>query len=132
VAVFNDGKIIQVDDPVTLYERPKTRFVADFVGSSNVLPPEFASRHGLAAAWASLRPERIRAEPAGAKTKASEGYADGTVTTVHYQGSVTRLTVEAEGLELCAAVPAGGRRFGEGEPVRLVWAKDAIHLMDGA
>jgi putative spermidine/putrescine transport system ATP-binding protein len=37
VAVFNDGKIMQVGTPEDIYQRPKTRFVADFVGSSNVL-----------------------------------------------------------------------------------------------
>ena len=43
VAVFNDGKIVQVGSPADVYERPRSRFVADFVGSSNVLPPAFAS-----------------------------------------------------------------------------------------
>ena len=37
VAIFNDGKIVQVGSPVDVYERPQSRFVADFVGSSNVL-----------------------------------------------------------------------------------------------
>jgi putative spermidine/putrescine transport system ATP-binding protein len=130
VAVFNDGKIVQVDDPVTLYEKPKTRFVADFVGSSNVLAPEFTGRHGAAAVWASLRPERIRAEKPGTRPAAGEAHADGTVATVHYQGAVTRLTADCAGTEIVAAVPAGGARFAEGEPVRLVWPKSAMHLMD--
>ena len=38
-AVSNDGRIAQVGTPAEIYERPRTRFVADFVGSSNVLPP---------------------------------------------------------------------------------------------
>ncbi len=44
VAVFSDGKIAQVGTPEEVYGRPRTRFVADFVGSSNVLPPELTSR----------------------------------------------------------------------------------------
>jgi ABC-type Fe3+/spermidine/putrescine transport system ATPase subunit len=95
-----------------------------------VLAPEFAGRHGVAAVWASLRPERIRAEKPGAKPGAGESYADGTVTTVHYQGAVTRLTADCAGTEIVAAVPAGGARFAEGEAVRLIWAKSAMHLMD--
>src|SRR5262245_31644964 len=59
VAIFNDGKIVQVGTPSDVYERPTSRFVADFVGSSNVLPPEFAAAHGGTSAWTSLRPERI-------------------------------------------------------------------------
>lgn len=45
VAVFNDGKIMQIGTPEDIYQRPKTRFVADFVGSSNVLPPDFVQRY---------------------------------------------------------------------------------------
>ena len=44
VAIFNDGKIVQVGVPDDVYERPRSRFVADFVGSSNVLSPAFAVR----------------------------------------------------------------------------------------
>ncbi|MBK8008912.1 MAG: ABC transporter ATP-binding protein [Rhizobiales bacterium] len=36
IAVMNDGKILQVDDPETLYHYPATRFVAEFVGTANL------------------------------------------------------------------------------------------------
>ena len=42
VAVFNDGRIVQVGTPDEIYEKPATRFVASFVGSSNVMSPDFA------------------------------------------------------------------------------------------
>jgi ABC-type Fe3+/spermidine/putrescine transport system ATPase subunit len=38
VAVMRDGRILQVDSPRTLYERPVNRFVADFVGTNNFIP----------------------------------------------------------------------------------------------
>jgi len=38
IAVLDGGRLEQVDEPATLYERPATSFVADFVGASNVLP----------------------------------------------------------------------------------------------
>ena len=60
VAVFNDGRIMQVGSPEDIYQRPNSRFVADFVGSSNVLPPDFVARHGGQRRWASLRPEAVR------------------------------------------------------------------------
>jgi len=41
VAVFNEGRVMQVGSPEDIYRRPNSRFVADFVGSSNVLKPEF-------------------------------------------------------------------------------------------
>jgi len=38
IAVMNGGKIVQLADPQTIYERPADSFVADFIGSSNFLP----------------------------------------------------------------------------------------------
>src|SRR5712675_65245 len=35
IAVMNLGHLLQVDDPVTIYERPTTQFVADFIGETN-------------------------------------------------------------------------------------------------
>ena len=43
-----------------IYERPRTRFVADFVGSSNVLPPDARRPLRRRRGWASLRPEALR------------------------------------------------------------------------
>lgn len=37
IAVMNKGRIEQIDDPQTLYRRPKTRYVAEFIGRSNIL-----------------------------------------------------------------------------------------------
>ena len=37
IAVMNKGRIEQIDDPLTLYTRPKTRYVAEFIGRSNIL-----------------------------------------------------------------------------------------------
>ena len=55
VAVFNEGRIVQVGTPGRDLRAPATRFVADFVGSSNVLPPE------IAPASAARRPGRASA-----------------------------------------------------------------------
>ena len=43
IVVMNGGRIEQVDDPVALYERPRTRFVAGFVGRTNFLDGQLAS-----------------------------------------------------------------------------------------
>ena len=51
VAVFNEGRIEQIGTPAEIYEQPATEFVADFVGTSNIL--ERDGRRLL------LRPERI-------------------------------------------------------------------------
>lgn len=52
IAVMNKGSYEQLGEPATLYERPKTRFVAGFLGVSNLLP---AKPDGVADAYAVLR-----------------------------------------------------------------------------
>jgi spermidine/putrescine transport system ATP-binding protein len=54
IAVMNRGKYEQLGDPEVLYERPKTRFVAGFLGVSNLLP---ATREGTDTSYAGLRLE---------------------------------------------------------------------------
>ena len=49
VAVFNHGRIVQIGTPDEIYERPRTRFVADFVGGSNILEPASPSSSALRA-----------------------------------------------------------------------------------
>ncbi|MFA5956603.1 ABC transporter ATP-binding protein [Hyphomicrobium sp.] len=132
VAIFNDGKIVQIGTPSDVYERPKSRFVADFVGSSNVLPPEFAASHGGMAAWTSLRPERIRIVPETAIVPSDYGHAKGVVTAVSYQGAATRITVATDKLPVVATIPAG-TSLNKDDRVVLMWPKSAMVAMgDGA
>jgi putative spermidine/putrescine transport system ATP-binding protein len=122
VAVFNDGRIMQIGSPQEIYQRPASRFVADFVGSSNVLPPAFVSSATGRAAWASLRPEAIRIVK-----------ADGHAATVHsrsFLGGVTRLGLQAEGQKLIALVPSNGSVPAEGETIRIAWQPEDLHLME--
>ena len=101
VAVFNEGRLVQVGTPREVYERPQTRFVADFVGSSNVLDPDFSARHCGTRAWTSLRPEKHQDRPARHRMpdgRRLDGLGpEGTVTAVQYQGAVTRVSVDVDG-----------------------------------
>jgi putative spermidine/putrescine transport system ATP-binding protein len=130
VAIFNDGKIVQVGTPSDVYERPNSRFVADFVGSSNILSPEFAAAHGGRAVWTSLRPEKIEIASVGALVPAACAGATGVVGAISYQGAVTRVTVAADKVSLVAAIPAGAP-FGKGDSVALIWPKSAMMAMEG-
>jgi putative spermidine/putrescine transport system ATP-binding protein len=129
VAVFNEGKIVQVDTPETIYERPSTRFVANFVGSSNVLSPEDSTNLKGPAKWISLRPERIRVVEKGGKATTTEASVKGVIASVHYQGSATRLHVATEsGTKLSVNTPR--RQFKPGENVTLAWPKSAMHVLE--
>ena len=128
VAVFNDGKIMQIGVPHEIYERPASRFVADFVGSSNVLPPDFVHRYSGQKRWGSLRPEAIRVAPMAA----GDG-VPATVIALNYLGAATRVALDAEGLRLHATLPAGQTVPAQGEAVTLTFNRDQLHLMeDGA
>jgi putative spermidine/putrescine transport system ATP-binding protein len=131
VAVFNDGRIVQVGPPEEVYERPATRFVAGFVGSSNVLSALEAEALGGLARPSSLRPEKIAlvtgAPPEGAHA------VEATVVDVSYQGPVRRITARTPaGLVLTAAVSAGAAGEVErGGKVMLAVPPDALQPMEG-
>jgi putative spermidine/putrescine transport system ATP-binding protein len=125
VAVFNDGRIMQVGTPQEIYRRPSTRFVADFVGSSNILPPDFVQRYAGQHRWGSLRPEQIRV--------ATDVTGDGVsarVVSLNYLGAATRIALEAEGLRLNAVVASGGALPEPGDMVKLTFNREHVHLMD--
>jgi putative spermidine/putrescine transport system ATP-binding protein len=125
VAVFNEGRIMQVGAPEDIYQRPATRFVADFVGSSNVLPPDFVQRYSGQRRWGSLRPEAIRVS----RAVSGDGVAARLVGT-NYLGATTRLALDADGLRLHAIAPAGAVLPEEGEQVTLTFNRENLHLME--
>ncbi len=85
VAVFNNGRIEQVDTPRELYMRPKTPFVAEFVGTSNVVRSELAQRLLGESRTFSIRPEHIRLLEHGGAAQ-DEIQVQGTLQEIHYQG----------------------------------------------
>ncbi len=132
VAVFKDGRIVQVGSPEEIYERPRTRFVADFVGSSNVIEPETTRSWIGESRAASLRPEKIAVLTNGASAPDGAVVVEGTIDEVLYQGAVKRIELTTANGRLIAAVPShSGGNAGEGAKVRLAFARDALHLMDG-
>ena len=123
LAVFNEGRIVQVGTPHEIYQAPRTRFVADFVGSSNVLSPELSTRLGGAANWSSLRPEAIRLASKGGKAR-------GPVVSLRYLGAVSQVQVQLDGQQITVAMTAGSELPQVGQEVALDWSADALHAMD--
>jgi len=130
LAIFNEGRIIQVGRPSEVYEKPNTRFVASFVGSSNVLSPQFAEAHGGARRWTSLRPEKIAVARDGPDPALGHACASGRIIAVHYQGSQTRIVIDAGDQRLMAHVPSTHGVFKEGETVTFRWSHAALHVME--
>lgn len=93
LAVFNQGRIEQVGRPAEVYERPRTPFVAGFVGVSNVISGGFAEALLGSPAPCSLRPEKVRICSPDAPSEAGACVVDGRVRDVVYLGAYTRYLV---------------------------------------
>lgn len=93
VAVFDRGKIQQLDKPSVIYERPANSFVAGFVGISNLISGSAGEKLlGKPGTWL-VRPEKIEidAQHAGARS------TTGIIREVEYLGPATRFLVDLEG-----------------------------------
>jgi putative spermidine/putrescine transport system ATP-binding protein len=130
VAVFNRGKVEQCDRPRELYARPRTTFVAGFVGTANVLSGEAARRITGAAKAVSIRPEKIAFGAPGA----GQLGVTGKVVDVQFHGPTSRFEIDAEGARLAVTVAnrdeGEGGRPGAGDAVELAWSPDAMVALE--
>ena len=134
VAVFSHGRLEQVGTPREIYEHPATSFVANFVGTSNLLD-DASSQQVLGTSGAhTVRPERIRVLDTGEDPAADDVVASGVVADVQYLGADSRVHVELEtGVRLAVTVPSGNWSDADtGSAVRIAWAHDAaLAVIDG-
>ncbi len=151
IAILDRGSVAQIGTPVEIYEGPANRFVADFVGGTNlidatviersggrttlrtaaghVLPVEDpADRAPGTAVSVSLRRETIRMAPLpGGGT--SDGLA-GTVVGVAYAGAGSTFHVRVDGDLTLVATATGKPAFEPGDRVLLSWPADAARVLD--
>jgi putative spermidine/putrescine transport system ATP-binding protein len=132
LAVFNAGRIEQVGRARDVYENPANRFVADFVGTSNVFDGEAAiALVGRPGSFA-VRPERISVLAPGGPAEPGSHTVDATVSEVIYGGPTTRVaavaapnvTLVATVLNASATVPVD---LAHGSAVTLAWPDSAVH-----
>jgi putative spermidine/putrescine transport system ATP-binding protein len=133
LAVFNDGRIEQVGAAREVYENPANRFVADFVGTSNVLDGEAAKALLGRTGTFAVRPERILvlgpddAPPAGMRS------IEATVAEVVYSGPTTRIAAHnSAGVALTATLLSADASgdLTHGAPVVLAWPDSAVRDLD--
>jgi putative spermidine/putrescine transport system ATP-binding protein len=139
LAVFNDGRIEQVGAPAEVYERPATRFVAGFVGTSNLLRGEAARAILGTDGTFTIRPEKISLRAPDAAVADDETAALGTIRDVVYLGPDTRYIV---GLDAGASLVVTQQNLAttstealaqQGKAVRLVWKRQhQLPIADGA
>jgi len=148
IAVMDKGRLVQVGSPAELYERPNSRFVARFIGHTNLLEGPVVQRaadhcvvecggvrlivstgsasQGVDGSLAvALRFERISLRPGGGPLP-ERNACSGNVIDVAYLGAVVRTTIRtAGGLELTADIPAASARMvALGEQISLAWSDE--------
>jgi spermidine/putrescine transport system ATP-binding protein len=143
IAVMNHGRVEQLGTPTELYERPRTTFVAGFLGTSNLLQGEVEAAGTVRLADGTLvrvptdgragrvavgvRPEKVRLGEAGANA------LPGTVRETAYVGVATQLIVDTpagdvavfhQNADAGTAVPAVGTA------VTVSWSPEATFVVD--
>jgi putative spermidine/putrescine transport system ATP-binding protein len=126
VAVFNNGNIVQAGTPEEIYQRPKSRFVADFVGSSNILPPALTERLIGERAWSSLRPEEIGLASDGD----GKPSLPGRLATRSFLGAVTRIALDIGDTRLHANLPAAVALPADGSEITISFDRSAVHRLE--
>ncbi|GAA3866796.1 ABC transporter ATP-binding protein [Saccharothrix violaceirubra] len=158
IAVMNAGRLEQVGYPEDVYERPATRFVAGFIGTSNILDAHVSGvdgrwveltapgmtrlrvplgtpfAHGDRVA-ATVRPEKVHLH--GVDDEVPTGWCEftGTVRDVVYTGSSTQYVVDVPGGDALVAFVQNTRRVDDagspGQPVRVAWDPEFTVLLGG-
>ena len=118
LAVMHAGRVVQVGTPHEVYERPVSRFVADFIGIANILKIE--------GGWLALRPEKITLS---AERPGLANVIAGKIVDIAYEGdrSLYRIATDGTVMIVSTAPNLSHRR---GDLVWLGWAADAGHRLD--
>ena len=151
IAVMNAGRLEQLGDPATLYEQPRSTFVANFLGQSNLLKAtvtgeagsegtvivrthdadlEVSREHlpdGIRDIFLGVRPEKLRLGTTGGPNQLK-----GTVTDVSFSGVATQYLVRMPwGRELVVVQQNdGSARATVGENVTISWAAEHGFALD--
>ncbi len=134
LAVFNDGRIEQVGAAREVYENPANRFVADFVGTSNVLDGAAAEALVGRPGMFVIRPERIAVFAPETDAVPGVRTVDATVSEVIYAGPTTKVAaVTPQGVALTATVLTASTwlppDLQHGTPITLAWPEKALHQL---
>jgi spermidine/putrescine transport system ATP-binding protein len=158
IAVMNQGHYEQIGDPEELYERPRTRFVAGFLGVSNLLHGRADGSDdgyaqvrladdarvrvrrelidGRSEVEVGVRPEKIRLAAADAERPGAGNVLTGTVLDASYLGVSTQYIVELASGERVTIYEQNvdrtvhGSLHRPGEQVQLAWSPDHTFVVD--
>jgi spermidine/putrescine transport system ATP-binding protein len=140
IGVMHEGRLLQVGTPDEIYEHPRTRFVADFIGETNFVEvtvagdgqvrlPGGAMVRALAhstvgtTAMLTLRPEKLTLYPTDYAVDPALNRLGGTVTRRRYLGSSLHYDLDLGGVSVSSRQEnaPGVHQFHEGEAVVVAW-----------
>ena len=130
IAVFNEGSIEQIGTPQQVYEKPQTKFVASFLGVSNIFDGAAAKEIFGSNTMVNIRPERIKLVPADTKLNTGESGVVGTIIEASYIGATTIFLIQTQSGQRVIAtrineeLPDQINRFETGDRVGAVWKSD--------
>ena len=147
IVVLSEGRVQQIATPQDAYLKPRTRFVAEFLGTANLfearleqggtlalpdgtrLPASPSDLPAGSAVTAIVRPERIRLH------RAEEGGQAGVAAEIEdmvYLGQSVRYHLRRPGGQGAVVLSLDrGDRFGPGQPVRLTWQPEDVWIIPG-
>ncbi|MEW9676844.1 ABC transporter ATP-binding protein [Lentibacillus sp. L22] len=148
VAVMKDGEILQTGTPTELYSHPKSTFIADFVGTSNILPGKVTRKEnnftyvqvGSYEIKSSLnvnqedvqvviRPENIIVKDSG--DSSDDNYFEGVVELATYLGSTVRYDIKVgqHNLLVDTVYESGEKIFKSGAKIKLIVHPERVLLI---
>lgn len=136
IAVFNKGRIEQIATPRDLYHQPRTRFVADFVGSANVFERELAFKLMGEKRSFAVRQENMTLAAAGGTAPEGLLQVEGEVLAIQFLGASVRIEVDVGDQVLAALRPddeissASSAGVQAGQRVALQWSPQQIVMLD--
>ena len=129
IAIFNNGKIEQVDTPDNIYMKPKTAFVADFIGTTSIVSKKLASKFFNYNSAFSIRPENILIDK-----NQNDFSVEVVVTDIQFQGSYYKILCKMNDLRLTALHYVEKQNTFEvklGDTLNLSWSKlDITNIND--
>lgn len=129
LVVLNNGRVEQIGPAREVYENPANRFVADFVGTSNVLDGHAAEAVLGKSGTFAIRPERIVVLDPAAPVPTGHRSVPAEVAEVVYAGPITRVAATAAGgVRLTATLLSAeaSTAVAHGTPVVLAWPDTAV------
>ena len=127
IAIFNEGKIEQIDTPINIYNKPNSAFVADFIGTTSIISKKDALFYFNYSSSFSIRPEFVMVN----QSENLDFNITAKISDIQFQGSLYKLLLEKDSILINAYYYPNSSHsinLAIGETINLSWNK--INITD--